>query len=113
MFRNNRWSLTSPEQIAAQVRAWAGRTFDLVLTTGGTGGFHPGPHARGHRPVVGPRGARHHGGRAQLWSGTHALGHDEAGASPCVGRTLVIALPGSTRGAQETLDALFPSCCTW
>lgn len=94
--------------IAAKLRGWAGSAAapDLILTAGGTG--------LGPRDVT-PEATldvleRRHGGLMELIRARTGAAHPRAylsrGEAGVVGRTLVINLPGSQRGATECLAAV-------
>jgi molybdenum cofactor synthesis domain-containing protein len=97
-----------PARIETEVRRLVAEGRDLVLTTGGTG---LGPRDRTleavsrviERPVAGIAEAmRAHGFQRTPRA---VLSRSLAGVA---GRTLILTLPGSSRGAQESLDAIWP-----
>lgn len=94
--------------IAAQLRAWAGEIDapDLILTTGGTGLAPRDVTPEATLDVL----ERRHSGlmeliRRRCYEKTPRayLSRGEAGT---LGRSLIINLPGSRRGASESLEAL-------
>ena len=99
-----------PEAIAAQLKAWCDDDgLDLILTTGGTG-LSPRdvtPEATlavAHRLVPGiPEAMR----VASLAITPHAM--LSRGVAVIRGRTLIINLPGSPKGARENLAAVAPA----
>lgn len=96
------------ELIAARLLAWAGGDAppDLILTTGGTG-LSPRdvtPEATLH--VI----ERRHGGLAELIRARCGARFPKAylsrGEAGVIGAALIINLPGSRRGAVESLEAI-------
>lgn len=96
------------EPIQDAVRAWSdpGRAIDLILTAGGTG---LAPRDRTPEAVA-PLIERPHAGlmelaRLRCYEITPRT-FLSRGISGAIGRTLVLTLPGSIRGATEQLTAL-------
>ena len=99
-----------PEPLASQLIAYADEQhLDLVLTTGGTG-FSPRdttPEAMAEvieREIPGiSEAARAYGQQRTPYS---MLSRGKSGLR---GQTLIVNLPGSRKGVEESLDALFPA----
>jgi len=98
------------ERISARLREFvARRGIDLVVTVGGTG-FSPrdvtpeATRAVIERPTPGLNEAMR---AASLAKTPHAM--LSRGVSGICGRTLIVNLPGSERGATENLEAILPA----
>ncbi|MBI2889585.1 MAG: bifunctional molybdenum cofactor biosynthesis protein MoaC/MoaB [Nitrospirae bacterium] len=99
-----------PAQIADRLRRYADEEkLDMVLTTGGTGTGSRDQAVEAARPLLDRElpgvmeAARAHGQRrtpyAMLSRGVAGFRHG----------TLIVTLPGSTRGARESVQGLFPA----
>ncbi len=97
------------ESVGDALRAWVADGVDLVLTTGGTG-FGPRdltPEATApllDRPAPGLAEAM----RAATF-GRNPHGMLSRGVAGIAGRTLVVNLPGSVRGVEESLEVVGPA----
>jgi molybdenum cofactor biosynthesis protein MoaC len=96
------------EEILSRVRGWVKEGIQLIVTTGGTG---LGPRdvtvdtlkSIIEREVPGISEAMRSFGQRRT---PYAM--LSRGAAGTVGKTLIITLPGSSKGVKESLDAIFP-----
>ncbi|OQA14892.1 MAG: Molybdopterin adenylyltransferase [Chloroflexi bacterium ADurb.Bin360] len=102
------------EQLAGQLRTWAdtganGNALDLILVTGGTGFAPRDVTPEATRDVI----EKEAPGLAEVMRMTSLQHTPHAMLSRAVcgirGRTLIINLPGSPRGATENLRAILPA----
>ena len=97
-----------PEGIEGRLRDWSGRTppIDLILTTGGTG-LAPRDHApeAAMRVIERPHPALLELARLRCLEKTPRA-YLTRGVAGAAGRSLIITLPGSPRGATENLEAI-------
>jgi len=97
------------EQIRALTKQYASQQVHLVIITGGTGLSPRDVTPEALEPIISKRIAgieevvRSYGQQRTPYS---MLSRSVAGL---VDNTLVLALPGSTRGAEESMDAVFPA----
>jgi len=97
-----------PEAIRQVVTALCERGVDLVLTTGGTGlsvrdRTPEAVHPLFDRDIPGIMEAAREHGRHRT-----PLAMLSRGVAGFRGRTLIVTLPGSTKGARESMEAVFP-----
>ncbi len=98
-----------PEKLRALVQRLVAEGIDLVLTVGGTGLAPTDQTVEALRPLIERavpgimEAARSYGQKRTPYA---MLSRGIAGM---IKNTLVITLPGSTRGATETMEALFPA----
>jgi len=94
--------------IQAKVQTLCDDKFDLIIITGGTGLSPRDVTTEAIRPMLDreipgiAETARQYGQQHMPYA---MLSRSVAGLK---GKTLILALPGSTRGAEESMDALFP-----
>ncbi len=90
------------EEVAAALRSAAEGFSGLVVTTGGTGFGPRDLTPEGTRAVI----EREAPGLAERSRSASPLGGLSRGVAGTLGKTLILNLPGSPRGAIESLDAV-------
>jgi cyclic pyranopterin phosphate synthase len=95
-------------QIQAQIKAWVARDIHFIFTTGGTGLGPRDNTVSAIKPLL----EREAEGIAEAMRGygqqRTPLAMMSRGIAGTIAQTLVVTLPGSTGGVQESLEAILP-----
>lgn len=97
------------EQIQAKITQWVNEDIHFIFTTGGTGLSPKDYSIEAIKPLLEKDAAgiaeamRQHGG---LRSPVAMFSRSLAGS---IGKSTIVCLPGSTKGVQESLDAILPT----
>ena len=98
-----------PEAIESRIAEWCAEGVDLIVTVGGTGLTHTDATVETVEPMIersipGLMEAVRDYGQEQT-----PLAFMSRGVAGLIGDTLVVTLPGSTGGAREATQAVFPA----
>ena len=98
-----------PDQIRELVKNKINESFDLVITTGGTGLSPRDVTPEAIRPLLEKEVSGVMEASRQYGMDRTPYAMLSRGIAGVNGNTLILTMPGSTRGARESMDALFPS----
>jgi molybdenum cofactor synthesis domain-containing protein len=97
------------DSVAESLRAGVGEGYDLIVTTGGTGMSPRDQTPEATRSVIDREAPGLAEAMRAVTFGVNPHGMLSRGVCGILGSTLVVNLPGSVRGVEESLEVVLPA----